>query len=205
MNSMTPTARRARCGRSTPTPRTATSSGRRQTVTDAPGPSDSGCRTRASRPARRPVRSRKTAGQEIHLADEIGDEGASPAARRSRRRSDLIDPALAHDDDAVGHRQRLLLVVRHHDGGDAEPPLQVADLAAQARPDARVERRKRLVEEEQAGRQSERAGERDALLLAAGELRRIFLPPGRRGRPASGARRRGRRSPCGSRRTETRP
>ena len=65
--------------------------------------------------------------------------------------------------------------MRHHDGGDAEPPLEVADLAAQARPDARVERRKRLVEQEQAGRQSERAGERDALLLAAGELRRVFL------------------------------
>ena len=30
-----------------------------------------------------PVRARKAAGQEIHLADEIGDEGASPAARRS--------------------------------------------------------------------------------------------------------------------------
>ena len=66
--------------------------------------------------------------------------------------------------------------MRHHDGGDAEPALQRLDLVAQPQPHAGVERRQRLVEQQQAGRGRERAGERHALLLAARELRGIFRP-----------------------------
>ena len=52
--------------------------------------------------------------------------------------------------------------------------LQRLDLVPQAQPHARIERRQGLVEQQQAGRGRERAGQRDALLLAAGELRGIF-------------------------------
>ena len=52
----------------------------------------------------------------------------------------------------------------------AEPLLQRADLAAQPHALERVERRQRLVEQQQPGRRRERARERDPLLLAAGEL-----------------------------------
>jgi len=62
------------------------------------------------------------------------------------RRTDLANPALVHDDDAIGHGQRLFLIVRDHDGGHAEALLQVADLRAQAHPLDGVERRQRLVE-----------------------------------------------------------
>jgi hypothetical protein len=46
------------------------------------------------------------------------------------RRGDLLQPALPHDPDPVGHRQRFLLVMRDEQGGDAEPLLQCADLLA---------------------------------------------------------------------------
>ncbi len=90
------------------------------------------------------------------------------------RRADLLDPPLVHHDDAVGHRQRFLLVVRHQDRRHAQALLQRADLAAQPQPLERVERRQRLVEQQQPGRGRERARERDALLLPAGKLSRIF-------------------------------
>ena len=51
-------------------------------------------------------------------------------------------------------------------------------LAAHAQPQELVERRQRLVEEEHAGIGDQRAGERDALLLAAGKLRRHAVGEG---------------------------
>ena len=75
-----------------------------------------------------------------------------------------------HDADPVGHRQRLLLVVGDEQGGGAEPLLQGADLLAQLQPDLGVEGRQRLVEQQHPRLDRERAGERDALLLAAGQL-----------------------------------
>ena len=52
--------------------------------------------------------------------------------------------------------------------------LQRLDLVAQPQPHAGVERRQRLVEQQQAGRGRERARQRHALLLAARELGGIF-------------------------------
>ena len=54
--------------------------------------------------------------------------------RCSLRRADLLEAPAAHHGDAVGDRQRLLLVVRHVDRGDAERLLQLADLAAHLDP-----------------------------------------------------------------------
>ncbi len=113
--------------------------------------------------------------EESHVPDEIGDERRRRKTIDLLRRADLVDHALVHDDDAVGHGERLLLVVRHHDGGDAEAALQRADLIAQAHAHLGVEGGERLVEEEQARRGRERARQRHALLLPAGELHRIFV------------------------------
>ncbi len=81
--------------------------------------------------------------------------------------------AAPHHRDPVGERQRLLLVVGDIERGDAEPVDQRAQLAAQLHPDAGIERRHRLVEQQHFGIGGERAGQRDALLLAAGKLVRI--------------------------------
>jgi hypothetical protein len=114
--------------------------------------------------------------QHVDLADEVGDEGRRRAFIDVVRAADLLDDAVVHDHDAVGHRQRLLLVVRDHDRRHAELLLQAADLAAQADAFERVERRQRLVEQQQLGLRGQRTRERDALLLAAGQLTRVLVP-----------------------------
>ena len=93
----------------------------------------------------------------------------------SSGRADLLDLARAHDGDAVGDGERLLLVVRDEERRDAELGLDAADLLAQLHAHLRVESRQRLVEQEHAGPGHESPGEGDALLLAARELVRVAL------------------------------
>ena len=75
----------------------------------------------------------------------------------------------------------------HHDG-----LIEAVDRAAQdvehAGARGRVEVARRLVGEDDGGASGERAGDRDALLLAAGELGRAGASRGRRGRPSRAAR-----------------
>ena len=89
--------------------------------------------------------------------------------------ADLLDLAAVHDGDAVGDRERLLLVVGDVDRRDPELELDAADLLAQLDAHLRVERRERLVEQQHARLDRERPRERDALLHAARELVRIAL------------------------------
>ena len=81
--------------------------------------------------------------------------------------------ARVHDRDRVGHRHGLLLVVRHVDERDAEVVLKRLELELHLLAELQVERSERLVEEQDARAVDERAGERDALLLAARELPRL--------------------------------
>ena len=113
--------------------------------------------------------------EQVHLADEIGNEGAARTAVDLRCASDLLDATVVHHHDLVGHRHRLLLVVGDHDGGDAEAPLQRLDLVAQAHAHPRIERRQRLIEQQERGRGCQRASQRHALLLAARQLCRILV------------------------------
>ena len=69
----------------------------------------------------------------------------------------------------------LVLVVRHHDCGR---PLALEDFPHFDRKpltQADIEVGERLVEEDQLGARRQRAGQRDALLLAAGEFMRVFV------------------------------
>ena len=59
--------------------------------------------------------------------------------------------------------------------GDADLLLDALELELQLPAQAQVERAERLVEQQRPRPVDERAGERDALLLAAGELRRLAL------------------------------
>ena len=76
-------------------------------------------------------------------------------------------------DHLVGELERLLLVVGDEHAGQAEAPVQVAQPAPQVLPDLGVERAERLVEQQDARLDRERAGERHPLALAARELVRI--------------------------------
>ena len=91
----------------------------------------------------------------------------------------LFDPALVHHHDVVGERHRFFLAVGDLDEADAELALKPLQLAAHPHPQERIERGERLVEQQDLRLGDQCAGERDALLLAAGELGR---EPGRIGR-----------------------
>ena len=116
--------------------------------------------------------------EEVGLADEVGDEAADRLLVDLRRRADLLHPTLAHDRDAVGHVERLLLVVGDEDEGDAGLALQRAELVPHRLAELEVERRERLVEQQHLRLRRQRAGERDRAALAAGELRRLAAGEG---------------------------
>ena len=100
---------------------------------------------------------------------EGGDECRRRALVDLLRGADLGDPPRVEDHHAVRHGHRLLAVVGHEDGGEAEALLEASHLVAHVLADPRVEVRERLVEEEDRGVDGEGAGEGDALALSAGE------------------------------------
>ena len=123
------------------------------------------CPRPLAEPMRRPV-------QQVGGADKAGDERIDRAEIYIVRRADLGDAPLVDHRDAVGERQRLGLVVRDVDGGDADLALQPLELAAHLVAQLRVEIGQRLVEQQQPRLVHDGARERHALLLAAGEPRR---------------------------------
>src|ERR1017187_8810296 len=82
----------------------------------------------------------------------------------------LEQTPVAHDADAVGERESLLLVVGDQDRGHAEASLYLPDRFAQFHPDLRIERAERLIEQQTLRLVGERARDGDTLLLSAREL-----------------------------------
>ena len=119
-----------------------------------------------------PPRGRQPAGEEVRPADEAGDEAVRRKVVELLLGPDLLDHAARHDDQAVGHRQRFLLIVGDHQGREPQGALELADLDPHLLAELGVEVRERLVEEEQLRLDDERAGQRHALLLAARQLAR---------------------------------
>ena len=89
-------------------------------------------------PQRAPCGSRSPAAP-VHAADEVGDESVGRALVDLERRAELFEHAAPHHGDAVADRQRLRLVMRDEDGGDAEALLDVADLVPHLLPQLGVE------------------------------------------------------------------
>ena len=87
--------------------------------------------------------------------------------------------AVPHDGDLVGEGQGLALVVRDQDSGHAGVLQHFADRPPGGHPEAGVERGERLIQQHELRLAGQSAGQRDALLLAAGELMRAALGHGR--------------------------
>ena len=113
--------------------------------------------------------------QQVRRAEEAGDERRRRALVQLLRRAELLDAAAVHDRDRVRHRHRLLLVVRDVDERDPDLVLDPLQLELELLAELQVERAERLVEQENPRLVHERARERDALLLPAGELLRLAL------------------------------
>ena len=75
----------------------------------------------------------------------------------SSRRPDLLDAAGVHHRDLVGHRQRFFLVMGDEQECDPDAPLQRLQLRAHLLPQLRIERRERLIEQQDVGLQHQDA------------------------------------------------
>ena len=111
-------------------------------------------------------------GKRDRFANERNDERRSRAVVKLFRRADLFDAAFVEHDDAIGELHRFILIMRDEDRRQSRLLMDVAQPAAQILAHARVKRAKRFVQKQHARLDGERARERDALTLAAGELRR---------------------------------
>ena len=111
-------------------------------------------------------------GDDVEFAEEVGGKLRARAEIELLRRADLLDPPGLHEADAIGHGQRLLLVVGDIEDGDAEALVQLLDLELHVVAQLLVERAERLVHEDDRRPVDQAARERDALLLAARELLR---------------------------------
>ena len=88
-------------------------------------------------------------------------------------RRHLEEPALVHDRDAIGHGQRFFLIMGDDDEGDADLMLQADQLQLHLFSEFAVEGGERLVQEQHFRTFDQRAGERHALALSAGQLIRF--------------------------------
>ncbi|ELZ61865.1 phenol hydroxylase [Haloferax sp. ATCC BAA-646] len=85
-------------------------------------------------------------------------------------RGHLLELAVVHDGDTVGHRHRLRLVVGDVDGRDRELVLQVLEFGPHLRPQFSVQVGQRFVHQEHLGVAHDSTSEGDPLLLAAREF-----------------------------------
>jgi hypothetical protein len=84
----------------------------------------------------------------------------------------LGDTPLVEDDHVRGHLKRLALIVGHIQDRDAQPTVQLPDLASHLGAQARIEIGERLIEQQDRRFHRKASRERHALLLAPRELMR---------------------------------
>ena len=118
--------------------------------------------------------------QQVHRRrpDEACDEERARAVVEVQRQSRLLDHPVAHDDDAVGHRHRLDLVVRHVDGSRLQTLMQRLDLGTHRDTQFRVKVRQRFVKQEHFGIAHDRSPHRHALPLSTRQLARKTIEIG---------------------------
>ena len=109
--------------------------------------------------------------EEVHLrcTDEACDEQVRGMVEHLLRGADLLNEAVAHDDDAVAERHGLDLIVRDVDKGRVDLLAQLDDLRAHLVAQLRVKVRQRFVHQEHLGVAHDGAADGDALALTAGE------------------------------------
>ncbi len=109
--------------------------------------------------------------------DFAPEHGAGPDEPRYERRigkpehlvgaAELGDPALGHDGDHVSEPERLVEIVGHLEGRDPFVGMNGAQFTPEHVPRGGIDRRERLVEEQDAGPGGQRPGQRHPLGLAA--------------------------------------
>jgi hypothetical protein len=99
--------------------------------------------------------------------DKLGDKGLARMKIDLARRPLLYDDAVAHQRDAVGHCQRLALVVRDIDRGHIQQLGELSQLHTHLVAQLGIQVAQRFVKQQQPRLMDQGAGQRDTLLLAA--------------------------------------
>jgi formate/nitrite transporter len=120
---------------------------------------------------------------EVAVAEEPSHPLVRGRAPQHGRLGDLQQSPGVHHRHPVGHRERLVVVVRDIYGRGAGRAHDVGELGSQPLAQRGVQRGQRLVEQKEARRRREGAGQGHPLLLTAGQRR--HRPPRRPGRPTS--------------------
>ena len=144
---------------------------------------------RRERPSRESEGRAVAAGRRISRRAPTGtgcSSGVCGAPKICCRRADLVDAAGVHEDDAVGHLAREAHLVRDHQQRHAVVGQRLDD-AQHLADQLGVERRGDLVAQQHGRLHRQRARDRHALLLAAGELVRAWRRTSRPGRRARAA------------------
>src|SRR6266850_3891306 len=92
--------------------------------------------------------------QDHGLTQEVAHEGRRGLFVEAPRGADLLGAPARHDRDPIRQAERLDLVVRDEEHGDAEPALQELQLDSHLLPELGVEVTERLVEQQQIGLRS---------------------------------------------------
>ena len=104
---------------------------------------------------------------DIGLADKIGDKRVGGLVINILGGTDLSDDAVVHDDNAVAHGQRLLLIVGHINKCLLGLELELLELNLHILAQFQIQRAQRLVQQDDLGIADKGAGDGDALLLTA--------------------------------------
>jgi hypothetical protein len=133
----------------------------------------------ADRHAREAIARAHAGVDDVHdrTADELRDEQIRRMLIDIGWRSNLLQHALVHDRDLVGHRHRFDLIVRHVNGGGAVLDVNMLQLGAHLLAQLGVECADRLVHQHRFGPPHEGPPDRDALHVATRQSRRALVEP----------------------------
>ncbi len=113
--------------------------------------------------------------EQIDVAEEAVDEGRSRIVVDIFRRTDLLDIALVHQHDLIGDFERFFLIVRDENAGHMQIVMQATQPTTQFLAHFCIQRAKRLIQQQYARLDCQRARQCNTLALAARQLRWIAI------------------------------
>ncbi|MNR14016.1 hypothetical protein D3C85_1304640 [compost metagenome] len=111
------------------------------------------------------VRTCDHAVDDIGISYEVSDKTGGWLAVNFHARSNLFYPAAVHDNDSIGHRHRLFLVVGHKHKSDSKLLLQVLEFYLHAFSQFQIEGAERFVEQKEPWAIDQGSGQCHTLLL----------------------------------------
>ena len=109
------------------------------------------------------------AGEDVAVTDKISNKGVGGLVVDIFRCPDLLDVALVHDYDGIGHGQRFFLIMGHIDEGDAKLILHADQLVLHFLPEFQIQGAQWFVQKQDLRLVDDGPGDGDPLLLPAAQ------------------------------------